>query len=186
MDFNRHYNLQGTHAFLAPSKPAWLSYDEEKLGRRYHADRAARRGTHMHKLAADLISLGVNLPDTPTTMNMYVNSAIGYRMSPEVVLRYSENCYGSADAIGFRENTLRVHDLKTGVSPSYFDQLETYAGIFCHEYDVNPFEIVIELRIFQNDNVKEVVCDPARIMSVMDRIKFADGVVKDIRKELGV
>jgi hypothetical protein len=77
---------------------------------------AARRGTELHDLAHQLIRLGVKLPKTPTTLNLYVNDALGYRMTPEQVLYFSENCFGTADAISFRRNKLRIHDLKTGIT----------------------------------------------------------------------
>src|SRR5688572_1422085 len=76
-------SLVGTHAFLSPSNPAWINYDEDKLDRVFYASMAARRGTEMHELGYSLIRLRVRLPDTPTTLNMYVNDAIGFGMTPE-------------------------------------------------------------------------------------------------------
>lgn len=63
-------------------------------------------------------------------MNMYVNDAISFRMVPEQILFYSENCFGTADTIVFRNGTLRIHDLKTGVVPAHMEQLEIYAALF--------------------------------------------------------
>src|SRR5690349_5801605 len=117
MIFYRHSELEGRHAFLSPSKPAWMNYDLDKLDKTYTTSQAARRGDELHALAHDLIRLGVKLPGKRTTLNLYVNDAIGYRMTPEVALKYSENAFGRADAISFRKNKLRIHDLKTGVNP---------------------------------------------------------------------
>ena len=57
-------------------------------------------------------------PKIKETVCMHINDAIGFRMEPEVVLKYSLNCFGTADAICFRNKTLRIHDLKTGESPA--------------------------------------------------------------------
>jgi hypothetical protein len=37
---------------------------------------------------------------------MYVNDAIGYQMTPEQPIYYSENCVGTADAISFKNDFL--------------------------------------------------------------------------------
>ena len=46
--------------------------------------------------------LGQKLPKSQKTLNMYVNDAISFRMVPEQILFYSENCFGTADTIVFR------------------------------------------------------------------------------------
>ena len=106
MNFNRHSNLEGQHAFLGASKFHWLNYSEEKLIESYSNALAKQRGTELHEFAAQCIRLGQKLPKSKKTLNMYVNDAIGYRMSPEVVLFYSEYCFGTADAISFKDNIL--------------------------------------------------------------------------------
>lgn len=184
MLFNKHYNLRGTHAFLSPSSPAWMNYDEDKVGKAFIASEAARRGTELHAFAAEAIRLREKLADNGKTLNSYVNDAIGFMMTPEQVLYYSDNAYGSADAIGFRNNTLRIHDLKTGVNPGDIRQLVGYAALFCMEYMVKPFDIEIELRIYQNDEVKVYNPDPNEIIHVMDRIKVLDKVINQIRMEV--
>jgi hypothetical protein len=105
---------------------------------------------------------------------MYVNDAIGYRMTPEQTLYYSDNCFGTADCISFRKNTLRVHDLKTGALPAGITQLEVYAAIFCLEYKFKPFEIKTELRIYQSNEVRIYEGDPDRLTHIMDRIITLD------------
>ncbi len=91
MIFNKHSNLIGQHAFLSASKYSWINYDEDKLDRVYVAALAAKRGTELHVLAHELIRLGVKLPKSPKTMNLYVNDALGYRMTPEQIVYYSDN-----------------------------------------------------------------------------------------------
>lgn len=171
MIFNRHSHLAGMHAFLSPSNPAWTNYDEDKLDRVFMTAKAAERGTELHDLAHRLIRLGVKLDDrVEKTLHLYVNDAIGFRMTPEQPLFYSENCYGTADAISFRRNVLRISDLKTGNGKTSDVQLKVYAALFCLEYRVNPFEIEMELRIYQNDEVREYVADPDEIIHLREKI----------------
>ena len=73
MIFNQHSDLIGKHAFLSASKYHWINYDEEKIVEAYDKAMTAARGTRLHALAHDLISLGVKLPNTQQTLNMYVN-----------------------------------------------------------------------------------------------------------------
>lgn len=138
----------------------------------------------MHDLAARLIKLGVKLPDTAQTINQYVNDCIGYRMTPEQVFRYSDNCFGTADAAGFRVNRLRVFDLKTGVTEATMTQLKIYVALFCLEYKFNPLNIEMETRIYQNDAV--VVEEPTadEIFHIMDKIISHDKIINDLRGEV--
>jgi len=181
--FNKHLNLEGQHAFLSPSKYHWINYDDQKLEASFIAAMAARRGSELHDLAHQLIRLGVKLPGNGKTLSMYVNDALGYRMSPEVTLFYSDNCFGTADAIGFRRNKLRIHDLKTGITPTSPHQLEVYAALFCLEYRFKPMDIEIELRIYQSDEVRIYDAEPDDIMHVMDRIVTFDRRIAAIRQE---
>jgi hypothetical protein len=145
---------------------------------------AARRGTALHQFAHDAIKLGVKLPKTPKTINLYVNDAIGYRMTPEVTLFYSDNAFGTSDTICFRRNKLRIHDLKTGLVQTSERQLEVYAALFCLEYKVNPADIEIELRIYQNDEVKIYDADPEVIQYIMDKIVDFDKRINSIKLEV--
>ena len=120
MNFIKHSNLEGQHAFLGASKYHWIRYDDEKLLDTYDRFLATLRGTELHDFAAICIKLNQKLPKSQKTLNMYVNDAIGYKMTPEQILYYSDNCFGTADAICFRDNFLRIHDLKTGKIPAHF------------------------------------------------------------------
>jgi len=183
MRFNKHFTLEGKHAFLSPSKYHWVNYSDDKIDRVFLASMAAARGDRLHDLAADLIREGIKLPRTQETLNRYVNDAIGYRMTPEQILVYSDNAFGCADAIVFRKNKLRIHDLKTGVTPTKVTQLEIYAALFCLEYGFNPLEIETELRIYQNNEVQEFDADPDVILHIMDKIKTFDKRITEIREE---
>jgi hypothetical protein len=183
MIFNTHSQLVGRHAFLSASKYSWTNYDEEKLDRVFLASLAAQRGTELHAFAHEAIRLGIKLPNSPKTLNLYVNDAIGYKMTPEQILYYSDNCFGTADTIAFRRGTLRVSDLKTGVTRVSERQLEVYAALFCLEYRMKPFEIEIELRIYQNNEVQIYEVDPDVITHIMDKIVMFDQRIEAIRME---
>jgi hypothetical protein len=144
---------------------------------------AAKRGTDLHAFAHEAIRLGVKLPKSQRTLHLYVNDAIGYRMIPEQVLFYSENAFGTADTIAFRRNTLRIHDLKTGHWPCSVHQLEVYAALFCLEYHFKPFEIAIELRIYQSNEVQVYEADPDVITHIMDKIVTFDKRINALRLE---
>lgn len=184
MRWNDHSKLVGTHALLSPSKYSWVNYDEEKLDGMVYANLAARRGSELHELASRLIRLGERLPDRQRTLNSYVNDCIGFRLTPEQTVFYSPLCYGHADAIGFRKNLLRIFDLKTGVNECKFTQLEIYAALFCLEYKIKPTDIAIELRIYQNDEIRIEEGDPLDITSIMDKIVFFNRRMIEINEEV--
>lgn len=181
MLFNKHSRLEGQHAFLSASKYHWINYSKEKLSESYIHWRAVQRGTKLHAFAADAIRLGVRLPRNDSTLNRYVNDAIAYRMTPEQVLYYSDNCFGTADAISFNNGKLRIHDLKTGEIRASVHQLEVYAAIFCLEYGQDPNEIDIELRIYQNDNVIISSPEPSTILRIMDTIVDFDTMIEEMK-----
>lgn len=152
--------------------------------------RAAQRGSELHDLAAQLIKQRVPLRANGTTLSLYVNDAIGYRMRPEQMLVYSPNAFGQCDAIAFRQEkksggafVLRIHDLKTGLALTSFKQLECYAALFCLEYLENPFNIKMELRIYQNDDFRTHIPDPDDIMHIMQRYKYLDKRVDRLMAE---
>lgn len=183
MRFFQHSDLQGQHAFLGASKYHWINYDEAKVAESYSKFLAVQKGTVLHDFAAQCIKLGQKLPRSQKTLNMYVNDAIGFKMTPEQVLYYSENCFGTADAISFRNGQLRIHDLKTGVIPAHMEQLMIYAALFCLEYKTKPSEIDMELRIYQSDDI--LVHNPSseEIFPIIDKIIAFDKVITRIKSE---
>lgn len=184
MHFNAHSNLAGQHAFLSASTYHWINYTEEKLDQRWLTAMAAQKGTELHALAHDLIRHGVKLPRNNKTLNSYVNDAIGFKMTSEQILYYSDNCFGTADSISFKKNKLRVHDLKTGVGSTSEHQLEVYCALFCLEYRVKPHTIDMELRIYQNDEVRIYIGDPDVIAHIMDKIVTFDKRINALRSEV--
>ncbi len=183
MIFNKHSNLAGKHSFLSASKYHWINYDEDKLISAFRSSLAAEKGTRLHELAKELIELGIKLPRNKKTLNSFVNDAIGYKMEPEQILYYSDNAFGTADAISFKDNFLRIHDLKTGTTPTSMNQLLVYAAYFCLEYKYKPSDIQCELRIYQNDEV--LVYTPAvdEIVPIMDKIIFFDKLINKVIEE---
>lgn len=185
MNFKRHSDLEGQHAFLGASKYHWINYDEDKLASTYARHLATQKGTVLHDFAAQCIKLGQKLPSSKKTLNMYVNDAIGFKMIPEQVLYFSENCFGTADAISFRKNLLRIHDLKTGETPAHMEQLEIYVALFCLEYGYKPSDIDIELRLYQSDTVIYHNPTAEDIVPIIDKIITFDKVINKIKSEEG-
>lgn len=209
MRWNDHSKLAGTHAFLSASSPSWRRKTNEELIEAKKNSYATTIGTLLHAYAADCIKFREKLKKTdmkgikfdlmrkgvpeyaidihrvfPTLMT-YVNDAVGYGLSPEILLYYSDECYGTADAIDLVDgNILRIHDLKTGVSPAKMDQLLIYAGLFYLEYGVKPEKVHNELRIYQMDEVVVYEPDTIEIREVMDDIREKDRVLKSMIQEV--
>lgn len=177
MKFNRHNNLEGLHAPFTASQSHWLRYDDDRAIEVYLNRKAAEMGSRLHAWAKNTIDLGIKQPRSKKSLYAYVNDAIGFKMDTEVVLFYSERFFGTADAISFRDNVLRIHDLKTGKSgkiEDHIEQLEVYAALFCLEYRVKPGEIEMELRLYKQDQVL-VHCPTAEdILPIMDKIVHLD------------
>lgn len=184
MNFRTHYELEGTHALFGASQYHWLNDTPEDLAARYRSMMAKQHGTELHEFAAQCIKNKRKLRGMDT-LAQYVNDGIGFNMKPEVVLRYSEFCYGCADTIHFNEdnNFLRIHDLKTGKIPAHMEQLEIYASLFCLEYGFKPGDIEMELRIYQNNDI--LIANPTAevILPVMNQIIIADDIAKQIHSE---
>ena len=183
MNFNKHYNLEGSHAIFSASQSAWLRYDDEKLISVYQNKKAAEMGSRLHDWAKKTIDLGIKQPRSKKTIYAYVNDAIGFKMNTEVVLKYSDRFFGTADAISFRKNVLRIHDLKTGKNPVKMEQLMIYAALFCLEYKVKPGEIEMELRIYQNDEVLFHKPTAEDILPIMDKIVHIDKMLMNMDYE---
>ncbi|MBP5462698.1 MAG: DUF2800 domain-containing protein [Lachnospiraceae bacterium] len=207
MNWNRHTNLEGSHAFLGASKYGWLNKDSNELIESYRNSFAVSIGTLLHSYAADCIRFRERLRKTdakavkfdlmrrgipefaidiqavfPNLMN-YVNDAVGYQMDPEVTLYYSDFCFGTTDSICVGDGILRIHDLKTGTTPAKMDQLMVYAALFYLEYGFKPEKLRPELRIYQSDEVIIHAPELERVLEVMDRIVEGDRVLQLLKEE---
>ena len=188
MIWHDHSRLSGSHSLLSPSSGSWVNYTPEKLVQFYINQQRKAMGTKLHALAETCIKLSQRLPDNNSTMSRFVNDALGYRMNPEQTLYYSPNFFGTADAISFdlASRVLRIHDLKTGVTPGKLIQLEIYAALFFLEYGLKPgdsFSII--LRIYQNDEIVEWEPDPTDIMRIMGTIVAHDKILEEIQNQKG-
>lgn len=181
MNFKEHSEILGQHAFLGASRYHWIHYDESKLTSSYKNWQATQRGIRIHTFACECVKLGVRLPKSKQTLNSYVNDCIGFQMKTEQPLYYSENCFGTADAISFQQNFLRIHDLKTGISPTSIHQLEVYAALFCLEYNFSPATINIELRVYQSDEILMHRPPIEEILFIMDKIIMFDKFLDEIK-----
>lgn len=182
-----HSAVEGMHAVLGASKYHWIEYDVEKMRRIFESQFAAVMGTRKHTWAAEAIRLKQRQPRNNKTLNAYINDAIGFRMEPEVVLFYNEDCFGTADAISFDTTTqiLRVHDLKTGVHPGDPRQLFIYCALFCLEYGYNPYDIEMICRIYQSDDCLEFRAEPKKIREIMDKAKLFTREIEDMKEVMG-
>lgn len=186
MNFNKHLDFKGHHAVLSPSSYNWIRYtDKERFARLLRSREAVKKGIEDHEFACTCIQRRQRLPKTKKTLNMYVNDAIGFRMIPEQVLFFSENCFGTADAISYNERKkfLRIHDLKTGESPASMDQLMIYAGIFSLEYEINPKVMDVELRIYQNNDIFVLRPEDDELTEVIDQIILGNKWINELKEE---
>lgn len=201
MKWHDYSKLKGTHALLAPSSCSWLNYDDADLYSKVVNGYATQIGTALHELAEDCINHSIKINSQNKNMvllhllkndipryaididrlfdnfKIYVNDAIGYKMDAEVVLYYSDNAYGTADAIFYKNNFLRIHDFKSGNSPVHMEQLRIYAALFCLEYKVKPSDIQMELRIYQNSNILLDNPSVVDIAPIMDKIIHHDELI---------
>lgn len=184
MNWNDHSKLKGQHAFLSASKYHWINYDMEKLIESYSNFQAAQKGTELHRIACDLITNKIRLPRSNKTLNLYVNDAIGFQMIPEQVLYYSENCFGTADTICYRNKTLRIHDFKSGATPGHMEQLLVYNALFCLEYHIKPENIEhTELRIYQFDDYISYEPTIEEIDDIIGLIINFDDKITELKQE---
>ena len=193
MQWNDHSREipEGAHAFFGASNYHWTNYDLEKMEQVYRNHLSTLEGTEKHEFAAYCISMRRKL-EGKDTLALYVNDAIGFKMDAEVPLYYSDNFFGTTDAISFRNHPdkesgykylLRIHDLKTGTTPAKLRQLEVYAAFFFLEYGIKPEDTEIELRIYQNDDI--VIGRPTTkdIKPIMNKVKAFDKRIEKIKLE---
>lgn len=227
MNFNKHLELDGSHAFFSPSQPSWLRYDSEKVDYLYSTRYRTLLGTEIHEYAESQIILMQKVssivglvkdistfiftkykyldkdkkvsefsmtlvqsltslpPDVFETIKMFINDAIGFRMSPEVKLKYSDVHHGTADAMSFNEKTktLKISDLKTGEGKPKIEQLFIYAALFCLEYKYKPADIYIELKIYQHGEIFEYHPSVDEIVPIIDVIISHNKVILKINSE---
>lgn len=187
MRWRQHSAIKGMHSFLSPSKYAWLRYTPTQLIEAYGKATAQVRGTKLHALAADCIENKIFPATSDTdvqqqTLAMYVADCIALELTPEQPLFYTQNAFGTADAIGFFGNKLFIFDLKTGVHPASMDQLKCYAALFFLEYQLTPKACEIELRVYQRGEIITCIADPEDILTIMERYMWANEEVEKLKE----
>ena len=204
MNFKQPYEIRNKHAFFSPSKHTWLKWDRDIIAESWKNAKAAEIGTLIHGYAEDSINLGNKLLDKKSTLGMYVNDCIDYKMDTEVPLYYNDLCFGHADALAFRRKKLRIFDLKTGlVTPGSMEQLLIYAALFCFNKPekyrnpgdldwswrftglaTDPHSISYDLRIYQFD---QAICyepsgdEIAEIMTII--VENTDFIMNELFSE---
>lgn len=136
-----------------------------------------RKWLYKNRIPEQAIDLNYIYPN----LQAYINDAIELNMTPEVILYFSEFCFGTADCISFDKNLLRIHDLKTGKTPAHMEQLLTYAALFCLNYNIQPNDISTELRIYQNNEILVSNATAADINPIIEKIIFFDNVIRDAK-----
>lgn len=182
MNFLPHYEIKDKHALLSPSNYHWLNYDEEKLKKFSVAMKAKMLGTKKHSFVADAIDMKIKINSGDKTLDTYVSDCIDMNMNTEVGLKYDSNCFGTADAIyaDEYENKLYIFDLKTGMIKASMKQLMIYAALFFLEYDYDPEDWYVELRIYQNleeNDINKHIPSPEEIYVIMDKITVSSEII---------
>ena len=198
------------HALFAPSQPSWLRYEnEDQIISRLKSYYAQAIGTLVHEKAKSCIERRkklnknssillelyllenkipeaiIDIQDLYPNFMLYVNDCISMKMLPEQKLAYSEYCFGTADAVSFKKNLLRINDLKTGKLQAKMDQLKSYAGLFCLQNDIKPSAIKTELRIYQFGEANLYSPSAEELQDVMDRIVVTSNIVENYLKKVG-
>ena len=183
MQWHDHSEIDGLHAFLAPSKKSWLNYDYEKLEAAWANSWATTIGTVLHAFAEKRIRRRrritnkskesiedfmydngipeklIDVDEYFENLAAFINDAIGFRMVPEKGLKISDDCFGHTDAISYdeRKKILRISDYKSGKTEPSMDQLLIYAALFFIEYGkelgIGLSDLKVELRIYYQGQV---------------------------------
>lgn len=212
MTFTTHSDKVGKHAMLSASSWRWIRDTPDEIIKRLAGQYMTVIGTSLHEIACKHIKYSVKLnkydrknvllellsKGTPSiildaldfdlmfeNLMTYVNDCIGFKMTPEVVLMYSDNMWGTADAISYDERLhfLRIHDYKSGFTQVHMEQVMIYEALFCLEYQVRPDDIESELRIYQANSVLYHNPSPDEINEIMDQIVMGDRILQKLKQE---
>ena len=212
MNFRKHSELEGKHAILSASSWRWINDDPESLVKRLCSQYLSPIGTILHDIARkhikhriklnkydkknvmlELVEQGVpvyvidtiNFDSMYENLMRYVNDCVAFKMTPEVVLQYTNNFFGTADAIKYDEESrfLRIHDFKSGTTPAHIEQLMIYVALFCLEYAIKPTSIQCELRIYQGP--EPLIYEPTteEIAQIIETIITFDNFMTKLREE---
>jgi hypothetical protein len=135
------------------------SYAADRITFKAKMNKNEKQGVRLELLRNKIPDSLINVDLYYDNLMLYVNDAIGFGLTPEVILYYSDYVFGTTDAIKYDEKKkfLRIHDYKSGYSKVHMEQLEIYAALFILQYGkklgftVN--DISMELRIYQTPEV---------------------------------
>lgn len=215
------------HALLSASQSSWVNKDDDQVLMQWARGYSQALGTAMHEMAyfhikhlfkvskaskkeilLQLLSR-YNIPEAAIEIGfdfdllfenwmIYVNDAIGFRLEPEVPLKYSDIAFGTADAVLpldsiIKNNIIRIHDYKSGTSPVHASQLLVYDAFLCLEYDLRPGDFKHILCFYQVKKDEDGIFIPTvstyeptvdELSHIMDDIKHkSELIMKRILKE---
>lgn len=119
--------------------------------------------------------------ETYGTVKSYINDCVGFHMDTEVLLDFSENFFGTSDAVKYDGNGLKIFDLKTGSAPAKMEQPLVYAALYLLKNRIDPKTIPVELRIYQNNDILRARPTEEEIIPVMNTIIHFDKIMDNFK-----
>ena len=117
--------------------------------------------------------------ETFGTIKSYINDCIAFKMETEVRVEFSENFFGTADAIRFDGKNLKVFDLKTGATPGKIEQPIIYACLYLLKYHIAVESVSVEARIYQNNDILGATPDTSELIPIMNKIIHLDNLTNE-------
>lgn len=124
MQWNKHSDLEGKHAFLSASKHYWLNYDEDRLITSFQNENRKELGTTLHAFAASNIKHSIKMPKSNRdVIKMIKNYMFGLKLSDEFIqtLDYLP---------GYVIDTLRAY-INDGIGFNMTPELVLYYSKYC-------------------------------------------------------
>ncbi len=132
----------------------------------------------LSKTGADLLEAVRTIPqEVFETVKLYVNDSVMCQMTPEEELIFTDDFWGTCDAIRFDGTNLFIFDLKTGTSPVHVEQLMIYAAYYCLANHLDPYNIKVELRIYQNVDIHVAIPEPEELHRYMQILEIDDATI---------
>lgn len=119
--------------------------------------------------------------ETFGTVKNYINDCVGFGMEAEVLIDFTDNFFGTADAVRFDGKSLKIFDLKTGSVPAKIEQLLIYACLYFLKYKLDPKEHPVELRIYQGNDILRAIPEANDLIPIMNTIIHFDKLMNDVK-----
>jgi hypothetical protein len=125
----------------------------------------ADTGTYAHKLSEEEIR-GIRKDPIPQDMKEYLYIYIDYikmlkqddwnvELEKKVFIDIIDNCFGTADCVAYKNNCLKVIDLKTGLEPVY--AVENHQLILYAIGYLSGLNETVKVKI---DTIELIICQP--------------------------